>query len=83
MSGMGRGRVETALTSEYAEGAAVWGVIVATESSSGLIARTRGWSDRESLGNLQRAVKEAHAPTSLTAFIVLAIPRIASPLFLL
>ena len=34
---------------------------------------------RASLRKLQMAVKEAHAPASLTAFIVLAIPRIDGP----
>jgi hypothetical protein len=51
-------------------------VIGATESSSSLVAQTRGWSGRESRREPQSAVKEAHAPASRIAFIALAVPRI-------
>ena len=75
-SNSGRGRVETAFDLRVCRTRGLVVVIGATESSSSLVAQTHGWSRRESRRELQSAVKEAHAPASRIAFIVLAIPRI-------
>ena len=65
--------MQTALTCEYAERAAI---IDAMESSSSLVAQTHGLARDRVAAQFAKAIEEAHAPTNLIAFIVLAMPRI-------
>lgn len=80
LAALGRGRVETVFDLRACRTRGLVVVIGATESSSSLVAQTRGWFRSRVAARAAKSVKEAHAPASRIAFIVLGAPMIASVL---
>jgi hypothetical protein len=75
LAALGRGRVETVLDLRACRTRGLVVVIGATESSSSLVAQTRGWFRSRVTARAAKSVKEAHAPASRIAFIVLGAPN--------